>query len=307
MRPAKYQIYEEIKCNLCGSDIYKIKYKPTNKAFNPEEIFSASGGIRGTQQIVECKNCGLVYVNPRVKQDVVVKAYANAVDELYVSQEEGRSATFKKALKLVERYAPGKGTILDIGSAAGFFLNVAREAGWKTYGVEPSKWMTEWGNKKFNVNIINGVLGETKFKKGFFDAVTMWDVLEHTPDPMAELKEVNRILKDRGILVINFPDIGSLLAKIAGSRWWFILSVHLFHFDRKTMKAILEKNGFEVVKFSRHFQTLNLEHLCKMAGLYSSFLSKVGLAMVNLLRINNLKIPYYASQANVIAKKVRGL
>lgn len=301
------QVFEEVRCNLCGADSYKVKYKPYNKTFNPEEIFSASGGIRGTQQIVECNVCGLIYVNPRVRQDVVKQAYTNAVDELYVSQEEGRSVTFEKALKLVEKYVPGKGVILDVGAAAGFFLNVARNSGWKTFGVEPSKWMTEWGNEKFNVNIINGVLREAKFKKEYFDAVTMWDVLEHTPDPMSELKEVNRIIRDNGILVINFPDIGSSLAKMTGSRWWFILSVHLFHFTRKTMKAILEKNGFEVIKFSRHFQTLNLEHLCKMAGLYSSFLSKIGLKTVNLLKINNLKIPYYASQANVIAKKIKDI
>jgi len=299
--------YETVVCNLCGSSEYKVKYKPTNTDFDPKEIFSASGGIMGTQQIVECKQCGMIYVNPRIKQDVVISGYSDAEDELYVSQEEGRINTFKKALKLVEKYSPDKGKILDIGAAAGFFLHVAKENGWETFGVEPSKWMSEWGNKKFNVNIKNGVLKDVKFENGFFDVVTMWDVLEHTPDPMSELKETARILKDNGILIINYPNIGSKLARLAGSKWWFILSVHLYHFTHKTIRAYLEKNGFEVIKISRYYQTLNLEHLVKMVGLYNKPISNLGLKVVKLFRMGNLQIPYYASQANVIARKVRSI
>ncbi len=299
--------FEKISCNLCGSKDYTIKYKPTNTDFDPKTIFSASGGVMGTQQIVECKNCGLIYVNPRIKQEIIISGYSDAEDELYVSQEKGRIKTFRKSLKLVEKYSKNKGRILDIGAAAGFFLNVAKENSWEAYGIEPSKWMSEWGNKKFNVNILNGVLTDNSFKDEFFDVVTMWDVLEHTPDPMGELEETNRILKRDGILIINYPNIGSRLAKIAGSKWWFILSVHLYHFTHKTMRMYLEKNGFEVLKISRYYQTLSLEHLVKMVGLYSKTLSNIGLKVVNLLRMNNWQIPYYASQANVIAKKVRNI
>jgi 2-polyprenyl-3-methyl-5-hydroxy-6-metoxy-1,4-benzoquinol methylase len=294
---------ENVPCNLCGSLDYAVMYQPAKERYNPEEVFSASGGVRGTQTIVKCHNCGLVYVNPRVKPEIVVSAYTGAVDELYVSQEEGRLKTFAQALHLVEKYAPLKGNILDVGCAAGFFLNVAQQNDWKVTGVEPSRWLSEWGREKFAIDIKTGVLKEASFPDEFFDVVTMWDVLEHTPDPMSELAEVNRILKRDGILLINFPNVGSKLARIAGSKWWFFLSVHLYHFTPQTISVMLQKNQFEVVNIRRHYQTLSLEHLIKMMGLYSRGLSNLGLKICSLLRINNWQIPYYASQANVVAKK----
>jgi 2-polyprenyl-3-methyl-5-hydroxy-6-metoxy-1,4-benzoquinol methylase len=297
------EYYEFIPCNLCGSTEYKIKYKQTNKNFNPAVIFSASGGIRGTQQIVKCKNCGLIYVNPRIKTGIMISGYSDAVDKLYISQETGRINTFKKSLKLVEKYAPSRGKILDIGAAAGFFLKVAKDAGWEIYGVEPSKWMSDWGNKKFNVNIKNDILKDSKYPPDFFHVVTMWDVLEHTPDPKSELVEVARILKKNGILIINYPNIGSKIAKLAGRQWWFILSVHLYYFNHQTIRSYLEKNGFEVLHIKRYYQTLSLEHLISMIGLYSKLLSRIGQFLVKTLKMNKWQIPYYASQANVIARK----
>jgi len=296
--------FEEIKCNLCGSENYKVKIKPDIENYDPKDVFSASGGIMGTQQVVRCKDCGLLYVNPRIKEDIIINSYSDAEDELYVSQEENRIKTFSKSLKLVEKYSKNKGKILDVGAAAGFFLQCAKGSGWKTYGVEPSKWMTDWGNKKYNVNIKNGVLIGSNFESGFFDAVTMWDVLEHTLDPKKELIEVNRILKKDGILIINYPNIGSTLAKIFGEKWWFLLSVHLYYFSNKTIKKYLNKTGFEVIRIKRYVQRLNLEHLMKMFGLYSKPISNLGLKIIRALRMTNWSIPYYASQANVIARKI---
>lgn len=294
---------EEVACNLCGSTDFAVKYLPTNTDYDPTKIFSASGGIMGTQQIVRCRSCGLIYVNPRVKQETVSEAYSEAVDELYISQETGRIQTFEKCLRIVEEYAPQKGKILDVGCAAGFFLHTAKQHGWEPYGVEPSRWMAEWGNERFGLSILPGFLKEAKYENNQFDAVTMWDVLEHTPDPMSELAETNRILKPGGILVINFPNIGSKLARLAGRRWWFILSVHLYHFTPQTITRMLELNGFEVLSIRRHYQTLNLEHLMKMVGLYSPGLSNFGLRFIRALRMQNWQIPYYASQANVAARK----
>ena len=106
---------------------------------------------------------------------------------LYVSQEEGRLKTFSQGIKLVETYAPNKGKILDVGCAAGFFLNVAKHNGWETYGVEPSRWMSDWGNQRFNLNIKNGTLREAAFPDNFFDVVTMWDYF-NIPDQLLNSK-----------------------------------------------------------------------------------------------------------------------
>lgn len=296
-------VYEQVKCNLCGADDAEVRIRPRRTDFDPEKVFAASSGVLGTQTVVRCRRCGLEYVNPRIRTEAVLKAYADAQDELYVSQEATRIATFRKALRLVERHVPKKGAILDVGAAAGFFLTVAKESGWETVGIEPNRWMVAWGNRKYGVNLKAGVLTQAGFKPESFDAVTMWDVLEHTPDPMAELREAWRVLKPGGVLVINYPNIGSVLARLAGANWWFLLSVHLYYFTHRTMREYLSAAGFEVVSIRRYVQTLSLEHLIKMAGLYSPAISKLGLAVARALHIHGWPIPYYASQANVVARK----
>lgn len=297
------KFYETIKCNICGSDSYDIVVKPSKKIIDPTKIISASGGIMGTQQIVKCKSCGLCYVNPRIKSNIVINSYSEADDSLYASQAEGRTNTFKESLKFIEKYHHTKGRILDIGAAAGFFLKVAKDAGWETCGVEPSKWSSSYANKNYHVNVEQGTLSEAKFKNNYFDVITIWDVLEHVSDPTQELKEIYRILKPGGMLVINYPDFGTPMAKIAGSKWWFLLSVHLFYFDQKSIRNLLLKQGFINPFFKAYWQSLSLGHLSKMLGLYSKQLSLLVEKTFTTLKLNNLKIKYYASQTNVIAWK----
>lgn len=299
----KKGLFEKINCVVCGSDKYKIIIKPNKKVDDPTKIISASGGVMGTQQVVKCPSCGLSYVNPRIISKKVINSYSEADDSLYASQAEGRINTFKESLNFIEKYSPKKGKILDVGAAAGFFLKVAKNSGWTTHGVEPSKWSVNFANKNYKVNVFQGVLKDAKFKDNFFDVVTMWDVLEHVPNPTEELNEIYRVLKPGGLLVINYPDFGTPLAKLAGAKWWFLLSVHLFYFDKSSMTKILSKCGFVNPKFTSYWQSLSLGHLAKMIGLYSKPLSNMCETFFGFLRINNLKVKYYASQTNVIVWK----
>ena len=88
--------------------------------------------------------------------------------------------------------------------------------------------------------------------------MTLWDVLEHTPDPKSEVREAHRLLNDEGLLVINYPDIGSWIARVMGRSWVFLLDVHLYYFTRATIRKLLEDAGFEVVRIRPHFQRLAL-------------------------------------------------
>jgi 2-polyprenyl-3-methyl-5-hydroxy-6-metoxy-1,4-benzoquinol methylase len=303
--PEKYRdLYETVTCNLCGSSEYVVKYHPTVEVFDPTTVFGASNGIMGTQYVVKCSRCGLLYVNPRLKAGIIVDSYVQSKDELYASQAEGRERTFQRNLRIVERYAACKGKILDVGAAAGFFLNVARKSGWQPYGVEPSRWLSAYGREKLGIDIQQGTLRETDYPDGYFDVVTMWDVLEHVTDPLCELREVRRILKKGGILIINYPDIGTWMAKLTGRHWWFLLSVHLTYFSSDTLKLMLGKAGFEPIRTGMHFQTLSLGHLIKMVGIYNQTLSRVSHRIARIFRLERLPIPYYASQTNMISRRV---
>lgn len=295
--------YEYVVCNLCGSDNYVIVHKgiPDEKG-SPQEKYKSSGNQVAQDQIVRCKECGLIYVNPRLKEDIIVKGYSEGSDETFVSQKKGREITFNRSLELIEKYGR-KGKILDIGTAGGSFLHVAQKRGWQVYGVEPNKWLCEWAKKSYKLDIKQGTIFNNRFEDNFFDVVTLWDVLEHVSDPTKVLKECNRILKKGGILVVNYPDIGSWISRVMRSKWVFLLTVHLYYFTPKTIKKILAKNGFAVLKIKPHFQKLSLGYLVYRMRAYSKLLHTLGKAFVDTLRFHNIQVPYWLGQTLVIARK----
>lgn len=297
---------EYVRCNLCGANDCEIIYPGATSAEGGPltERYSASSYHIGNDQVVRCRKCGLVYVNPRTASKLIIKGYSEAVDERYVSQGKGRTATFEAGMDLIERHASKKGRLLDVGCAAGFFLNVAKKRGWETYGVEPGRWLADWGNKKFGLKIKPCTLRKARFPSNYFDVVTMWDVLEHVPDPKGELREAYRVLKKGGLLVVNFPNIGSKLARLAGRKWWFLLSVHLYYFTPKTLKQMLEKTGFDNFLVKRHWQKLSLGYLIFRTKPYSPLLYNILSPISKALRLDEKQIPYYASQAVTLSHKV---
>src|SRR3989344_9410204 len=198
-------VFENIKCNICSNDGYDVVYKDSygdKKIINEEAIikkFKSSGDETLIDQVVRCRNCGLVYVNPRIRQEFIIKGYSGGEDSNFVSQVKGRELTFKKSLRLINRYSK-KGRLLDIGTAAGSFLHVAKKEGWDVYGIEPNRWLCRWGMRHYGISIKPGTIFDNRFKNDFFDVVTLWDVLEHTPEPSKVLDECRRILKKQGLL-----------------------------------------------------------------------------------------------------------
>ncbi len=296
--------YEEyVPCNLCGSTQYRVIIKPTVTDVDPATVMSAAGGIRGTQQIVRCTQCGLAYVNPRLRSADVVQAYEQARDELYVQGAAGRAHTFARGARMLERWRRPPGRLLDVGCAAGFFVQQAQQRGWDARGVEPCAWLVEWGRAHVTPALQAATLRDARIPDASLDVVTMWDVLEHVPDPLGELCECARVLKPGGLLVINFPDFSSLSARLAGRHWWFLLSNHLFYFSRRVMRAYLERAGFSVQAFRMHWQVLPLGHLANIFHIYSPGIARFGTRVLSALRLAHLPFPYCAGQTNVVAIK----
>lgn len=297
--------FENIKCNLCGSNNYKIIIRNKYDKEKQKDLkikFRSSGDETLIDQVVKCNKCGLMYINPRITSNNIIKGYSEGKDEAFVSQEEGRIITFKRCLKVVKKYKK-KGKILDIGTAGGTFLNVAKKDGWSVYGIEPNKWLCEWSKKNYNINIKQGTLLDHKFENEFFDVITLWDVLEHVTNPKRILEECYRILKSDGIIVINYPNVGSWISKVMRSKWIFLLSVHLYYFTPKTIRSMLKKTGFSIIETKPHFQTLQLGYLMFRMKEYSKLLHKLGYKAVNILRMKNFQVPYWLGQTLVIARK----
>lgn len=222
-----------IKCPICNLSNTKLLFNI--KRFN------------NTYSIEECEICGLRYVNPQPVEKELIKYYTKKYDYSYMIQEID-SKKDKKDIKDIIKNRQGIGKLLDVGCGSGLFLLAAKKNGFKVYGVDLSKEMVKYGRNKFNLNLSNrDFLKLCTDKK--FDIITMRHFLEHTTNPNKYLEKANKLLKKNGLLFIELPNINSFPAKICGESWqWMTPPAHLFFFSPKTIKKLLEKEGFKVIK-----------------------------------------------------------
>lgn len=213
--------------------------------------------------IVECKSCGLVFVNPRLE----LKKIRNHYDKNYFQSEDSTDKTryfdynfrylkshekkrFRSIFENLAKFLLEKGKLLDIGAATGFLVKEAEKNGWQAEGLEISKWAASWAQKNLKVKIFSGDIFQAKFKSESFDVVTMLDILEHLEDPIKELKEAHRILKKGGILYIETINFDHFITKhLIGKNYKHIVpAFHLIYFGRRQLREFLKKAGFKIVK-----------------------------------------------------------
>jgi SAM-dependent methyltransferase len=299
--------YEYIRCNLCGADetetIHEAHLEDTSRDL--VRTYRASGDELLVDRLVRCRACGLQYINPRPRATDIVQAYSEGDDHAYVSQVSARERTFTDAVAHIEKLLPGRGRLLDIGTAAGAFLAAARSREWQVEGCEPNRWLARWGSCRYGIPIRTGELFDHYFTPQSFDVVTLWDVIEHTPDPARVIGTARELIRPGGLVVVNYPDSGSWIARALGRRWPFLSSVHLYYFTRETMKSLLKRHGFEVVEMRAHFQRLELNYLLSRGAVISGVLSNSSRAVARLLGLGNRAVPYWIGQTFVAARRTR--
>jgi len=187
-----------------------------------------------------------------------------------------------------------QGSILDIGCSTGIFLDAMRKTGWDTLGVEISPDAINYARTRFNLNVLPGQLLDHHLPSDSLDAVTFWDVLEHTYDPYSTLKEANRILRKGGIIALTIPYWGSLDRKIFGEAWiGYDSPRHLYVFPSDTLFHMLQAAGFHT------------ERAWTGLGGYFTFLASLRLwlkikirsnrsrsCMMKILEIPGMRIPF---------------
>ena len=221
-------------------------------------------------KLYKCNSCKLLFLYPLPKSiEVYDKSYFSGAEKGfgYVDYEvdkEPMRPVFLRYLDILSNIGKSNGKLLDIGAATGFFIQLAKARGFDVTGVELSDFAAEIGRKK-GLNIITGDLLVQSFPEKHFDVITMFDVLEHVPRPKELIKEVSRILKDGGLVVINTPDAESLWAKALGPRWQLIMPPeHINYFSPKNLGNYLTKNGFEIKVSSKIGKSFTVQYILKM-------------------------------------------
>lgn len=242
---------KHVKCDLCGAD-------DTSLLLKAKDINQAK---RGLFNVVRCKKCGLVYVNPRPTKREIGKFYPKTYYVGPSDAERGIDKFQYGRMKKIKKFKK-TGRILDVGCGPGYFLAVAKKNGWKTQGVEVSKIAAGYAKKKFGINVFAGELLDAGYPNEYFDVVTLWHVLAHLPNPSETLTEANRVLKKDGLLVLTVPNITGFQAKVF-KEYWFHLDVprHLYFFGSGVLRQMLRKSGFRAQKMSHFSSELDAQGL----------------------------------------------
>ncbi|MHB9035277.1 MAG: class I SAM-dependent methyltransferase [Armatimonadota bacterium] len=217
---------EPITCNVCGSSVSSILLS------------------KGGHDVYHCGVCGLAFTWPQPQ--AIADQYDASYFDLYRRRREFRLKRGDKRLRQIELIRePGK--LLDIGCSLGYFVEAANDRGWQASGVEISPHASEEA-RKMGLDVRTGVLEDAGYDNDSFDCVTMWDVLEHVPDPTSHMVEVNRILADGGLVVIGTPNLGHSRFRAQRENWRHLKPAeHIFYFMESSILPLLGKTGFDVV------------------------------------------------------------
>lgn len=210
---------------------------------------------RESFNIVECENCGFKFTNPRPGDLDLGKYYKSTEYISHTNTSKGIVSRLyqiirRRALKEKEAYLcshVSRGTLLDYGCGTGHFLAHCKYEGWLTMGIEPDSDARKIANE-LGLNVYQSKESFSEANaRAEFDAITLWHVLEHVTDLQQTVGFLNRHLKEEGNIFIAVPNHQSFDANYY-SNFWAAYDVprHLYHFDKDSIKFLLEKNGFKL-------------------------------------------------------------
>jgi 2-polyprenyl-3-methyl-5-hydroxy-6-metoxy-1,4-benzoquinol methylase len=223
----------QVACPLCGS-----------AAHRPERTID-------DYALVRC-GCNFTYVNPQPTDAALDRIYSDRDEAKLIAFYDTTRTTsmiegYAAILKSIERAAGRKGTLLDFGCGACFFLQQAQEAGWDAHGVDLGPWVEVAARQRGVKNVTVGRLEDSPLAERQFDVVTAMEVMEHMPQPQPILRMLRERLKPGGILFLTVPNYKCLSIVLGRDDFWRNRPPqHLNYFTPKTLSRVLKDCGFKI-------------------------------------------------------------
>ena len=255
-------------CSICG-DLSLIEVYPASDINQSATIEIDSSDYRCTSMahhkkplVSKCINCGVFQIPKSFQPKNLIEAYGEVVDEDYLDNFQIKKKTFSYAFKNIKKYIPRHSRLLEIGSYCGLFLNAAIEAGVKCTGIEPSLWAAAYSQSYLKEAKIINLPFESAIEviDGPFDVIVTWDVIEHVANPNQMIRDINTLLKEGGFFIFSTINIDSLLAKIMGKKWHWIMDMHLYYFTHQSLSKLLKKAGFDLLETGGHRHYASLKY-----------------------------------------------
>jgi SAM-dependent methyltransferase len=233
--------------------------------------------LKDGYEIFQCRTCGLLFrgalPTPEDLRAIYDRSYfrrddgadADGYSDYLSDGPEHRLTAARRVARLNRAVQPGR--LLDVGSAAGFFMDEARTAGWEVQGIDISPDMSGWGRDQLGLDIATGLFQSADYPGSSFDAVTMWDYIEHSIDPARDFAKAANVLRPGGTLMLSTGDAATLVARWSGRRWHLLTPRHHnFFFTVDTLKRYLRASGFEVTSISHPGGQYSLRYIVYKLG-----------------------------------------
>lgn len=204
--------------------------------------------VLGRLSYVRCERCGLVFSAKLAGADLRAEYEGGAYEErpnkgTHLEDEflDQRRSNARSRMALVRRHAPSGGRLLDVGAASGAFVAEAVDWGFDALGLEPSPRFAAYAREVVGANVVDARLEDFGADQEPFAVVTLWHVMEHLGDPLAALGRVRDLLTAGGVVVLEVPNVTSVVAGVMGTRWPAIEpDVHVIQFSPPTLRTTLE-------------------------------------------------------------------
>lgn len=252
--------------------------------------------------LVRCRNCQLYYVvlpgeKPRTGQYLSEQVAAEMVRlaerardlslvEPEVEESEGpwRELMARERLEDLKRFATS-GSLLEIGCSTGELL-AAAGASFTAKGVEADRKTSRIAIAR-GLDCLNSTLSDAQFPPDYFDVVALYHVIEHFHSPRAEVREMCRILKPGGWLVVETPNIATIWYRLLNGRWRQFIPDHIFFFTPQTMTRLCEENGFKVRELRSAAKAMSVRLFINRLGRYHQPSARVLSGLSDRLDLND--------------------
>lgn len=248
-----------------------------------------------------CPRCGLGFQAPLPTDEELTALYESLVDEAYTDERGPRALAVSLAVRLLRRYAGStRGRLLDVGCAAGIFLEEAAKDGWDVAGVEPSAFLRGQASPAVRDRIQAGVFRDVGGAE-IYDVVTFWDVLEHVRDVPDTLAHAAKLLRPGGLLMVNVPDRSSVIARAFGRRWPLLLPEHLHYFTPGSLTSLYERAG--IIPLGTHLHPVFFRFGYIVHRLSQHVPGLGGLASIAASPLGAVPLPILMGETTMIGRK----
>ncbi len=198
------------------------------------------------REIVKCPNCFLVFYRKEIKTESLYLGDYFKGDEYrdYLADKPILQRNFKQRIKLLRKIMP-HGRLFEIGSAFGFFLELAQEH-WEVAGIDITPEGVDFARSQLGLNVLLGDFMNLPAEYGRYDIICMWDTIEHLSQPVRVIEQAFRWLRPGGFLLITTGNIDSFMSRWRKANWRLIHPpTHLFYFSENTLSKAVEQAGFD--------------------------------------------------------------